>query len=220
MPSEFVFVPTPYGAELQDELAKALRARTEIVSRKKNPKLWRMTDGVSRFAEEHRADDPVLKRRRAVQTVLSVILAAMGVGLLVTGLTEPKNTTLLAAGVIALVIAAARFLPRPDASVTGQFQRSASLLLKSLGGLDLSSKPTIRFTDEAMQIRTNQKTAEFPYEKMETLVETSRLFLLTHTGSATVLQKKDLITGTPEEFQAFFCAHTDCPCAELTENTF
>ena len=32
MPSEFVFVPTPYGAELQDELAKALRARTEIIS--------------------------------------------------------------------------------------------------------------------------------------------------------------------------------------------
>ena len=37
MPSEFVFVPTPYSAELQEELAKALRARTEIISRKMNP---------------------------------------------------------------------------------------------------------------------------------------------------------------------------------------
>ena len=52
---------------------------------------------------------------------------------------------------------------------------------------------------------------------METLVETPRLFLLTHSGSATVLQKKDLILGTPEEFLGFFRAHTDCPCAELTE---
>ena len=217
MPSEFVFVPTPYRPELQDELAKALRARTEIVSRKKNPKLWRMTDGVNRFAEEHRADDPVLKRRRIIQTVLSVILAAMGVFLLVTGLMEPRNTAQLAAGVIALIIAAARFLPRPDASVTRQFQRSASLLLKSLSGLDLSSKPKIRFTDESMQIKTNQSSADFPYEKMETLVQTPSLFLLTHSGSATVLQKKDLILGTPEEFLDFFRAHTDCPCAELTE---
>lgn len=97
MPSEFVFVPTPYSAELQEELAKALRARTEIISRKMNPKLWRMTDGVNRFAEANRADDPVLKRRKTVQTVLSVVLAAMGVFLLVTGLTEPRNSTLLAA---------------------------------------------------------------------------------------------------------------------------
>lgn len=165
MPGEFVFVPTHYSPELQSELAKALRARTEIVSRKKNPKLWRMTDGVNRFAEECRADDPLLKRREIVRTVLSVILAAAGVFLLVTGLMEPKNMTLLVTGVIALVIAAARFLPRPDADMTRQFQKSAALLLKSLGGLDLSSKPKIRFTDEAMQIKTNQKSADFPYEK-------------------------------------------------------
>lgn len=217
MPGEFVFVPTHYSPELQSELAKALRARTEIVSRKKNPKLWRMTDGVNRFAEECRADDPLLKRRGIVRTVLSVILAAAGVFLLVTGLMEPKNMTLLVTGVIALVIAAARFLPRPDADMTRQCQKSAALLLKSLGGLDLSSKPKIRFTDEAMQIKTNQKSADFPYEKMETLVETPSLFLLTHSGSATVLQKKDLILGTPEEFLDFFRAHAACPCAKLTE---
>ena len=217
MPGEFVFVPTHYSPELQSELAKALRARTEIVSRKKNPKLWRMTDGVNRFAEECRADDPLLKRRGIVRTVLSVILAAAGVFLLVTGLMEPKNMTLLVTGVIALVIAAARFLPRPDADMTRQLQKSAALLLKSLGGLDLSSKPKIRFTDEAMQIKTNQKSADFPYEKMETLVETPSLFLLTHSGSATVLQKKDLILGTPEEFLDFFRAHAACPCAKLTE---
>lgn len=217
MPGEFVFVPTHYSPELQTELAKALRARTEIVSWKKNPKLWRMTDGVNRFAEECRADDPLLKRRGIVRTVLSVILAAAGVFLLVTGLMEPKNMTLLVTGVIALVIAAARFLPSPDADMTRQFQKSAALLLKSLGGLDLSSKPKIRFTDEAMQIKTNQKSADFPYEKMETLVETPSLFLLTHSGSATVLQKKDLILGTPEEFLDFFRAHAACPCAKLTE---
>ena len=68
-----------------------------------------------------------------------------------------------------------------------------------------------------MQIKTNQKSADFPYEKMETLVETPRLFLLTHSGSATVLQKKDLILGTPEEFLDFFRAHAACPCAKLTE---
>ena len=37
------------------------------------------------------------------------------------------------------------------------------------------------------------------------------------SGSATVLQKKDLILGTPEEFLDFFRAHAACPCAKLTE---
>ena len=78
-------------------------------------------------------------------------------------------------------------------------------------------KPLTATLDEAMQIKTNQKSADFPYEKMETLVETPSLFLLTHSGSATVLQKKDLILGTPEEFLDFFRAHAACPCAKLTE---
>ena len=137
--------------------------------------------------------------------------------LLKRGLMSVKYSLLWLLLAVALVIAAARLLPRPDASMTRQFQRSASLLLKSLGGMDLSSKPKIRFMDEAMQIKTNQKSADFPYEKMETLVETPSLFLLTHSGSATVLQKKDLILGTPEEFLDFFRAHAACPCAKLTE---
>ena len=164
MPGEFVFVPTHYSPELQSELAKALRARTEIVSRKKNPKLWRMTDGVNRFAEECRADDPLLKRRGIVRTVLSVILAAAGVFLLVTGLMEPKNMTLLVTGVIALVIAAARFLPRPDADMTRQFQKSAALLLKSLGGLIY--RQSRRFDSRTRQCRSRQ-TRNRPTSRMK-----------------------------------------------------
>ena len=165
-----------------------------------------------------------VKRRQGMtpQLQLFMVLGALVLlciifTLLKRGLTSVKYSLLWLLLAVALVIAAARLLPRPDASMTRQFQRSASLLLKSLGGMDLSSKPKIRFTDEAMQIKTNQKSADFPYEKMETLVETPSLFLLTHSGSATVLQKKDLILGTPEEFLDFFRAHAACPCAKLTE---
>ena len=164
MPGEFVFVPTHYSPELQSELAKALRARTEIVSRKKNPKLWRMTDGVNRFAEECRADDPLLKRRGIVRTVLSVILAAAGVFLLVTGLMEPKNMTLLVTGVIALVIAAARFLPRPDADMTRQFQKSAALLLKA--SADWICRQSRRFDSRTRQCRSRQ-TRNRPTSRMK-----------------------------------------------------
>ena len=217
MPGEFVFVPTHYSPELQSELAKgAAGAYRDCLTeeepqalaydRRREPLRGGMQSGRPAAEAPGNCTDRFVcdsGRRRCLSAL--------------TGLMEPKNMTLLVTGVIALVIAAARFLPRPDADMTRQFQKSAALLLKSLGGLDLSSKPKIRFTDEAMQIKTNQKSADFPYEKMETLVETPSLFLLTHSGSATVLQKKDLILGTPEEFLDFFRAHAACPCAKLTE---
>ena len=40
MQSEFVFVPSAYTYELEEELARALQARAEIVSHRSNPKLW------------------------------------------------------------------------------------------------------------------------------------------------------------------------------------
>ena len=218
MQSEFVFVPSAYGRELTAELAKALQARMEIISRKSNPKLWKITDALNAYAEKG-PDEAHLKRRRLFRTILSVLLAALGAALLVFGMLEPKNRTMVTMGLIALILAAARLLPGSGAGMSSRFQKSAQTLLASLGAINLSSKPKIRFTDDGMKIETNQKSADFSYEKMETLVETPQLFVLTHSGSATVLQKKDLILGTPEAFLEFFRAHTVCPCAKLNEES-
>ena len=51
MQSEFVFAPGGYAMDLEGELAKALQARTEMLARKRNPKLWRLTDQMQSFAD-------------------------------------------------------------------------------------------------------------------------------------------------------------------------
>ena len=216
MQNEFVFVPSAYGKDLEAELAKALQARTEIISRKTNPKLWRMTDQLNEYAAKG-PDEAGRKRRRMIEKTLSLMLAVIGAVLLVAGMMEPKNRMMVTLGLICLILAAARLMPGSGAGMSRRFQKSAQTLLASLGALNLSSKPKIRFTQDGMRIETNRNTAEYAYEKMETLVETPRLFLLTHSGAATVLQKKDLILGSSDEFLDYFRAHADCPCAALNE---
>ena len=69
--------------------------------------------------------------------------------------------------------------------------------------------------EESMRIQSNLGGRDYDYDTMEAFVETPRLFVLTHSGAATVLQKQDLILGTPEEFKDFFLSHAQPLSAEL-----
>ena len=95
-----------------------------------------------------------------------------------------------------------RRLVRKDAS----FRRAAAKLLKTTSGLDAVSVQVV-FNDEGMSIITQDDACSVPYAEMEMLIETPQLYLLTHDGQATVLQKKDL-TGEAEAFSVFLASHT------------
>ena len=62
------------------------------------------------------------------------------------------------------------------------------------------------FDDDGMKVNTQDSTRIVPYDEMELLIETPRLYLLTYGGRATLLQKKDL-TGDTQAFVGFLSAH-------------
>lgn len=215
MQSEFVFVPSAYTYELEEELARALQARAEIVSHRSNPKLWTLEQ--PQRAEASSADEARQKQQRLINTVLSAAVALIGALFLVSGILQQNDRSKVSIGLILLVLAAARLLPGSGAAMSRRYYRSAHALLTSLRSVKMESKPKICVNEDGVTISSNQASADYSFSSMETLIETPQLFLLTHSGAATLLQKKDLILGTPEEFLTFFQAHTSCPCAKVVE---
>lgn len=214
MQTEFVFAPGGYAMDLEGELAKALQARTEMLARKRNPKLWRLTDQMQSFAEAG-PQQKELQRRRVIGYVMTALLLIAGVALLVFGFTEPRDRRMIAIGGICALLAISRLLPFMTGSSITRFAKAARQHLTSLRAADFSQKPTIRFTEDKMRIQSNQGGKDYDYDTMEAFVETPRLFLLTHSGAATVLQKADLVLGTPVEFKEFFLSHAKPISAEL-----
>lgn len=216
MQSEFVFVPSAYTYDLEEELARALQARAEIVSHRSNPKLWTRIQ-TQAGADASSADEARQKQQRLVNTVLSAAVAIIGALFLAAGILQQNDRAKVSIGLILLVLAAARLMPGSGAAMSRRYHKSARALLTSLRSVKMESKPKICVNEEGVTISSNQASADYSFSSMETLIETPQLFLLTHSGAATLLQKKDLILGTPEEFQAFFQAHTSCPCAKVVE---
>lgn len=214
MQTEYVFAPSNYAMDLEGELAKALQARTELVSRKRNPKLWRLTDQMQRFAEEG-PQRKELQRRRVIGYVMTAVLFIAAAALLVFGFLEPRDRRMIAIGGVCMLLALSRVLPLVTGSSITRFAKAAHQHLMSLRAADFSQKPTIRFTEDGMRIQSNLGGKDYDYDTMEAFVETPRLFLLTHSGAATVLQKQDLVLGTPEEFKDFFLSHAKPLSAEL-----
>ncbi len=214
MQSEFVFAPSGYAMDLEGELAKALQARTEMISRKRNPKLWKPTDQMQSLAASEPAQKE-LHRRRVIGYVMTAVLFIAAAVLLVLGLTEPRSQRRIVFGAVFLLLALSRVLPSVSGGAGTRFAKAARQHLTSLRAADLSQKPTIRFTEDKMRIQSNLGGKDYDYNTMEAFVETPRLFLLTHSGAATVLQKQDLVLGTPEDFKEFFLSHAKPLSAEL-----
>lgn len=215
MQTEFVFAPGGYAMDLEGELAKALQARTEMLARKRNPKLWRLTDQMQSFAASG-PEQRELQRRRIIGYGMTAVLFLAAAALLIFGFTEPRDRRMIAIGGVCALLAVSRVLPfvTTGSSIT-RYAKAAHQHLTSLRAADFSQKPTIRFTEDKMRVQSNLGGRDYDYDTMEAFVETPRLFVLTHSGAATVLQKQDLVLGTPEEFKDFFLSHAQPLSAEL-----
>lgn len=187
MQSEFVFTPGGYAMDLEGELAKALQARPEMILRKRDPRLWKLTDQMQSFAEAG-PQQKELQRRRVIGYVMTALLFIAAAALLVFGFTEPHDRRMIAIGGVCALLALSRVLPlvTTGSSIT-RYAKAAHQHLTSLRAADFSQKPTIRFTEDKMRIQSNLGGKDYDYDTMEAFVETPRLFLLTHSGAATVL---------------------------------
>lgn len=196
---QYIFSPTACESGLEEELAAALEKRTEVISRASFPNMWKKTDALNRYAARGK------NRNGLFRKILSWILILAGLFLAIPGMMEPEELrTPLVLGIFFVLLGLLSLLGRRLVRKDASFRRAAAKLLKTTSGLDAVSVQVV-FNDEGMSIITQDDACSVPYADMEMLVETPRLYLLTHDGQATVLQKKDL-TGEAEGFSAFLTA--------------
>lgn len=252
MPFEFVFRFTPMDtAALAPQVSCALELHNEQVSRRRFPRLWKLTDWLRRVPK---APAEVRKKRRRRRTVLAVIDWILGMLLLIPALTEPDKLLVMlffgvmgvAFGIITLwknqrtLLAVLSMLSGLFLCVVGHASPAefGNLLPLGIGEVILSiacllTRRRVRVTayDRAAKRLLTRKTdaqameqvrfmiseqgltldvpghADQPYtvplEQLAYVIETEDLLLPVYAESVTVLQKRDLITGTLPELREF-----------------
>ena len=196
---QYIFAPTACKAGLEEELAAALEKRMEIFSRASLPGMWKKTDALNRYAARGNGRKGVLRK------ILPWVLILAGLFLTIPGLMEPKELrTPLIAGAFFMLLGVSSLLRRRPARKKGSFRQAAAGMLQNTSGLAEASVQVV-FDDEGMKVITQDGARAVPYEEMEMLIETPRLYLLTYGGKATLLQKKDL-SGDAAAFTALLAS--------------
>ena len=196
---QYIFAPTACKAGLEEELAAALEKRMEIFSRASLPGMWKKTDALNRYAARSNGRKGVLRK------ILPWVLILAGLFLTIPGLMEPKELrTPLIAGAFFMLLGVSSLLRRRPARKKRSFRQAAAGMLQNTSGLAEASVQVV-FDDEGMKVITQDGARAVPYEEMEMLIETPRLYLLTYGGKATLLQKKDL-SGDAAAFTALLAS--------------
>lgn len=196
---QYIFAPTACKAGLEEELAAALEKRMEIFSRASLPGMWKKTDALNRYAARGNGRKGVLRK------ILPWVLILAGLFLAIPGLMEPKELrTPLIAGAFFMLLGVSSLLRRRPARKKGSFRQAAAGMLQNTSGLAEASVQVV-FDDEGMKVITQDGARAVPYEEMEMLIETPRLYLLTYGGKATLLQKK-VLSGDAAAFTALLAS--------------
>lgn len=202
---EFTFQLSNYSdPALDEETVRLLVQRLEASSRKTLPGMWAATDKLTAYA----AKGPGREKRRTRYRIYGAVLLALGIFLLVPGLTEPRSPGLTAAGGLAAVwglwsLCFRGRQPAPPAVC----RREAAELLKMRRGIDWGlpeNRTELRFHESGLSISAGDRTEDVPYGDMSGIFETERLWLLLYgANQAILLQKKDMTEGDKAEFPSY-----------------
>lgn len=191
----FSFQISPYDADnLLPQVSRVLEKRTELVSRKKYPGLWKLTDQFN--AMSHMRTRSNLRTR-----LMSILCLVLGIFLFVPGIMEPQELLVpLLAGACAIG-AGIGGLWRSGRYRKNPFDRSARLLLE--GKDTLSDTIEVSFSDSEMSVSAEHTCVEHvSFSSFEYIIETFDLFLLFYDTRVTALHKSDLC-GTVDAFRDF-----------------
>ncbi len=196
---EFTFQLSKYDQDdMEAQVSKALEKRTELSSRRTLPGLWRAIDRL----DGPKAPKPVLRRRATRYKIYGVVLLALGIFLLVPGLTEPKELLVpLITGAISVLLGFMYLIPRRE-KPSQQFHAAAGELLAGVQAVEVvGNRPIlVHFGPDGMMLPDGKV---IPYACFDAVVETESIYLLTWKERVTVLQKRDLRAGTQEGFLCF-----------------
>lgn len=211
----FIFQISAYNREeLKEQLTLALDKRTELISRKLLPRLWRFIDWLNRRGKSvtHRSHHKTIHFK-----IYGVVLLAMGIFLLVPGLVSPKELIVpLLAGALSVSLGIVYLLPnrkktdkkadkKTNKKINRKFEKSAIKILDSLQSIESHSDVSleVHFNEEGMVMGKDSVT----YPNFDIIIETEKLYLITLKTKLVVLQKKDLKVGTTEDFIDFLNTH-------------
>lgn len=198
---EFLFQITDYNDPALDaEAAELFCRRLEAKSREVLPGMWRVTDRLNAQA----AKGPGRETRRRRYRVYGALLMVLGVFALVPGLMEPRIPSLIAAGGFAAVIGLWNLglRERKPFRPTTFCRKEAAELLKACRETDWKAlRAEVRFDADGWSVRTTEGEIRTEFDKLQSVFETERLWLLAcEKDRALLLQKKDLSLGGAEEF--------------------
>ncbi len=200
----YLFRISNYDEALCTETEELLSKRLEAESRRRLPGVWKLTDGANAYA----AKGAGRERRAPRCRVYGAILLALGVFVLVPGMMEPQNPTLIAAGAAALLAGAVEFVlagKRKAKKSPKSCRKEAKKLLENLCAADFEQTLTeIAFGDVEITVRAGGSEEKIPYESVKDIFEAEHLWLLVYgEEKALLLQKRDLLSGGAAEFAEY-----------------
>jgi len=193
----FIFSMKPYDAEtLLTQVAWMLEKRTELASIKKLPGLWKVTDKLNAVP---RAPEAELKHRQERRRRWGGLLLVMGIFLFVPGIMKPQELPVpLVVGFLAIVLGVLYL--RKDDRKKKSYEKKAKKLLENMNTAMESQKLRLVFGDTELAMSGAGEDKKISYAGMECALETADVFSLIYENRIVLLQKKELMLGTAEEF--------------------
>lgn len=194
----FIFSMKSYDADvLVSQVAWMLEKRTELASRKKLPGLWKITDRLNKVPRSSEAER---KHRQESRRRWGGLLLVMGIFLFVPGVMKPQELPVpLIAGFLAIVLGVL-YLRREDKK-KNSYEKKAKKLLEKMNHSMENRKLRLAFGDTELTISGEGEEKRIAYRSMECALETADAFGLVQENQMILLQKKELLLGTCEEFE-------------------
>ena len=187
----------PYDAEgLSAQVAWMLEKRVELASRKRLLGIWKLTDKLNTVP---RAPEAELKRRSERRRRWGGLFLVMGVFLFVPGIMKPQELPVpLVAGFLAILLGML-YLRNGDRK-KNSYKKKAKLLLEKMNASMESQKLRLVFGETELAMSGAGEDKKIFYSVVECALETADLFGLIYENQMVLLQKKELLLGTAEEF--------------------
>lgn len=195
--TNFIFSMKPYDVDtLFPQVARMLQKRVELASRKKLPGLWKVTDKLNTVP---RAPEAEQKRRQESRRRWGGLLLVMGIFLFVPGIMKPQELPVpLVAGFLAIVLGVLYL--RKDDRKKNSYEKKAKQLLENRNVSMENQKLRLVFGDTELALSGAGEDKKISYTGIECALETADLFGLIYENQLVLLQKKELLLGTVEEF--------------------
>ncbi|MBR6642521.1 MAG: hypothetical protein IKL28_02535 [Lachnospiraceae bacterium] len=193
----FIFFMKPYNVDaLTTQVAWMLEKRTELASRKRLPGLWKITDKLNATP---RATEAELKHRRERKRWWGGLFLIMGIFLFIPGVMKPQELPIpLIVGFLAIVMGVL-YLRRDDKK-KNSYEKKATRLLADMNASMEGQKLRLIFYDTELAMSGAGEDKRISYTNMECGLETSDLFGLVFENQIVILQKREVLLGTSEDF--------------------